>query len=162
MKSFALSLFVVVALAVACHADKKCNVVCPDYDWPLDKPIVDNILGYFQRDTPEDGVCTGGRAKYIFYGRDFGFDYNRCVCLTTPVSQYKSCGEGIPQCPQMLTAYVDETTGDFFKRIGKDLSDGPSDGCCPPGSVTWISEPQYTGVDRNLCFCVSQSNLDLE
>lgn len=122
--------------------------------------MADNIAIHFQRDTPEDGLCPGGKSKYILYGRDFGHEQNRCVCLT-PVSQHKECGNGIPQCPSMPTAYKDELVGNYLERVGQELEGGLADGCCPFNSVTMIVESQYANTRSNLCYCMSQSYLKL-
>ena len=155
MKSF----FVLFFLVAICHARKKCHPVCPDFFWPLENTMADNIVNYFQRDTPEDGLCTGGKPKYIFYGPDFGHEQNRCVCLTSPISQYKECGTEIPQCPSMPIAYKDEIIENYLERVGQELEGGPADGCCPFNSVTVIAEAKYTNSRSNLCYCMSQSNL---
>lgn len=163
MKSFKLlSCLLAVVLAAVCNAEIKCSPVCPDYLWPLGNTIVQNIINHFNRPTPQDGTCRPGTQKYIFYGGDFGYDENRCVCFSTPPSQYEQCGIEVPQCPAMPDAFQNEPVRNFFARVGQELSGGPADGCCPVGSVTWIAEPQYTGANNNLCFCVSQSNLGLQ
>lgn len=163
MPSFKLSFLLLAALSSVCYAKKQCEPVkaCPNYLWPLQNTIVQNIINHFNRPTPQDGTCPSGQQKYIFYGGDFGYKENRCVCLTTPPSQYKQCGSGIPQCPAMPDAFKDELVGRFFARVGSTLRGGPADGCCPAGDATWIAEPQYTGARSNLCFCVSQSKLVL-
>lgn len=163
-----LSCLFVVSLAAVCHAHKlACAPVstvstCPDYLWPLENTIVTNIFNHFDRPTPQDGVCRAGTQKYIFYGKDFGYPENRCVCVTTPPSKFNRCGNGVPACPAMPDAFATEAVGDFFGRVGRELEGGPADGCCRGGDVTWIAEPKYTGARSNLCFCVSQSNLGLQ
>lgn len=161
MKNFALALFVIVTLASTCHARKKCDSVCPDHKWPLDETVVQTILVHFQCDGPEDGVCLDGKQKYLLYGSDFGYEENRCICVPNPNSQYSECGNEIPKCAPMPTVYADELARNFFLRVGRDLINEPSDGCCPCGSIKWIAEPEITGADRNLCFCIPQDDLVL-
>lgn len=163
MTSFkVLSCLLTVALAAVCHADIKCTSVCPDYLWPLDETIIQSISYNFERPGPQDGVCRPGTQKYIFVGSNFGSKENRCVCVTTPPSKYRGCGDGVPTCPSMPQAFANELNGEFYQRVGRELSGGPADGCCPDGGLLWISEPQYTGAENNLCFCVARANPELQ
>lgn len=159
MASFSLILAVIVAVIGVCDSKR---TICPEYVWPLENTVVQNILNVFKFNTPADGVCPKGQEKYILYGGDFGYSTNRCVCLNLPESKYKKCGKKTPQCPAMPAAYENEIVGDFFLRMGSELKGGLEDGCCPAGSVRWIAESKYVGIDQNICFCVPQNDLVLQ
>lgn len=143
MKTFSVILFIAFAITSKAFAGD-CKE-CPDYQWYLNRTIFENIQSNFARNTPQDGFCSENKQKFIFYGPDYGYTENRCVCVTTPPSKYKKCNPQIPKCPMIPATTATETAYQFSLRVGVELADAPSDGCCPPNSVTWISQPFYTG-----------------
>jgi hypothetical protein len=149
-------------MILSCDAKKKnCfPVICPDHKYDLNETFANVHLKLFiDAKAPEDGSCLDGKIKYKYYGIDWGFPFDRCVCIDRKDSPLYSvdnteCIQGLTQCPSLLPLFKDELIGDVFKRYGTTFRNKVvTDGCCPKDVIKWIFSSVYTGLEKNLCAC---------
>ncbi|CRK94555.1 CLUMA_CG008057, isoform A [Clunio marinus] len=149
--------FVLILLlnSLSSNANHKCSIICPDVIDPVDvdTTIYDLFLPNLLRDGPADGVCLGGKDKWVVNGTAFGLP-PKCVCLQYYKGEDIKPGEG-PQCPNHLSAAMDETMLDNLMRNYELLGDvAPADGWCPEGTFKWIISTWQFHVPKDICVCI--------
>lgn len=141
------------------QALKRCStVVCPDFEFDYDSTMTQIYSKYFEKDSPQSGVCSEDKEAVIAEGKFFGYPGQRCVCFprlgADEAFGYSECCSGDQKCPISVSLYKEETLGEYYAHLGALVKKaGIADGCCPTGYKKWFLHPEITGADRKLCYC---------
>lgn len=150
--------FFVFLLAIASSSQRKICLpvtICPIFEFKLSETFEETGLRYFTQNLPQDGSCLEGMEKFMSDGESFGFPgQTRCTCVPKEADESNECRPGVPQCPRTVDLYKNETLGEVYKRMGKlYIAAGITDGCCPESFKKFSLTPEYSGVDKTLCYC---------
>lgn len=133
-------------------------VICPPCRLQLNETVEQSQRIILEALGPSDGICEQGQ-KWIYFGEDFGLSNDACCCMPIPVYPPSNCDPSVfGMCPLTPPFYKDDTIGQFYSRVGRELKDmAPMDGCCPDGSMKYIFPTVVTGQSNDICTCFVQN-----
>lgn len=152
-----LLFFLAFGLIEAKHL--KCEpVICPICDFRLTDTYDDVVQRTLSNSTyPPNGSCLDTTVKYLFFGKDYGFNHDACCCIpilpTSPV-QCNPRDPSVPECANNLGSRKGENVADYNKRVGRVQSNAPSNGCCRNGTFKYIYAKELTGAPNDICTCI--------
>lgn len=157
-KATAFSFFFVVMI-LGLRVEVDCSEeVCPACVVNLNETFRQVALSNLDGSGPSSGICNQG-IEYIHFGRDYGLTNNACCCLTLPPSDPFDCNvKHPPICPPIPTIGADELVSDYYARVGREVTNAPTNGCCPPGKYKWVFNQSYIGTTQNVCTCFTDNN----
>lgn len=161
-KQVIILLVLTIALSEAKHRQKKCRDVCPPCNMELDKTMYEFAERILNAKGPQDGLCGSTEVPYVMKGKVYGYPYDACCCLPLPQSptplKCKPRDPKVPECANNFGIGFNETITEYFIRVGKELSNAPTDGCCRDGTYKYICPADLTNTDEDKCVCLLNSN----